>query len=315
MGTTRAADGLERDRVGIADLLDERTGIWGPGLLAGDLIHIHPVSSNRSLALFGKVWVSGTPESVGRWTDVEVREEPSAYYIDHAMRSKSPHFFERGQPPLLAPDLSGGRLIGATSQGRVLHAVIKTTGHIMLRTFDVDLSQIRKTRDLYLHPAKTKDDKTVVWDMGISVNGSQVFIFGRDETNALYFSKRDMGRNTHFQYLSLRNWSHLPEDLSPLVSNAKPLISQAPVSMAFDGRAWVISRTFGGQVTFWSTKHPRRGWSLIPGRTETGNVRFQQVTSALDPDGQSKTAVPYSVSREGSGTFPTEIRNFIMPRN
>ena len=314
MGSTKAESELNRDRKGFAEAFSVEHGVWGPGLLAGDLIHIHPISSNLSMALFGKVWKSGTSTGVGKWTEVDAIQEPTAYFIDIEKRSKKPHHFSRGGDPLLVPDIEGARLIGATSQGSILHVVIQAEGKLILRTFNVDQREMRKSRDLYLHDGQTKGGTKIIWDRGIASNGSQVFVFGRDQANALYLSKRDMGRNTHFQYLAQRNWSHMSEDCYPLISNAIPLISQAPVSMVFDGRFWVMTRTFGEQTTFWSSKHPRRGWSLVPGKTEVGNVRFQQVTTSLDSEDQRGTAVPYSVSRESGEEFSTNILNFVMPR-
>jgi hypothetical protein len=315
MGSVKANSGMERDRKGLADAFSTQRGVWGRGLLAGDLVHIHSVSSSTDLALFGRTWKDGTSVNPGQWIDIEVRQEPSAYFINTREMSKHPHSFDRGAEPLLAPDLSGAQLIGATSQGPTCHTVIKTAEMIYLRSFRVDHQAIRHSQDLYLHPAVTKGDKTVIWDMGIASNGSQIFIFGRDEDYALYLSKRDMGRQTHFQYMAERHWSHIADDLFPLMSNAQPLISHAPVSMAFDGKSWVLARKFSNTTTFWSSKHPRRGWSLVPGQTEEGRVRFQQATTSLDSESQHETAIPYSVSNETVSTFETEIKNFILPRN
>lgn len=306
MSTMKAQTDDRTDSVGMKEMLG-KNGVWGIGLIGGDLIHTHRITADKYLAIFGKTWKDVSKS--GSTAKPDVRATPSAYLLDTGKRSKTPFLPAGLSEPSVAPDLEGVTVIGAASQGSLCHVLFDTETPT-LRTYIVTAAGLDKKNELYLHPVELENGKTVRWNRGISSNGSQIYVFGANEDNQIYLSKRDTINHTPFMFLAQYQWSGKNEELFPLMANGRPLQAQGTVSMMCRSLEWVIARTFGKDTTFWSTKHPRMGWKLASDVRETGDVRFHQSFSSVS----DKSCVPYSVSREGASEFTVDLKNFELSR-
>lgn len=311
MSVSKAPDEGRTDSVGMNELFARDSGIWGLGLLGGDLVHLHRIAAQKYLAIFDKTWVSTDTSGVNETAVIE--ETPTAYLIDTQARSRTALFPDGDRAtnnlPAISADIEKTTVIGAASQGTICHILLDTEVPT-IRTYGVNVKGMEQRNLLTLNPVFLPNGKTVNWNRGIFANGAQTFVFGADEEDQIYLSKRDTIAHTPFFFLAERQWSGNNKELSPLMANGRPLQAQGVLSMMNEKLQWVLTRRFGQDTTFWWAKHPRMGWKLASDIREKGTVRFQQAFGAVD----TSTSVPYSIVTEEDSKLFVELKNFRLPR-
>lgn len=262
-------------------------------LAAGRLVHVHPSVDGRYLAVFSERWTAATPKPTlpGEYSAKTVVTRPAAFWV--SPHASTEHVIIGGGIGQVHSSTDLQAIAGASHNH--LMVLLCTIGGVgALVRYRVDGRNVNVVSSQYLSHSFPATGAAVVWNRGVHISGTYLYVLGGRESGELFLMKLLLTHGAQSPlYLGARGWTGNQEDLYSLRDkNNAVLTSRGPVSVARYGNEWYLSTVVESagsySVRFHRAGHPASPWQKLSSTVSLGSdskgAAFFQSSVQANPD-------------------------------